>query len=207
MKKKKGGADILTNMLLCPDMAPLHPRNYGAELLTSRDDFTTPQCLKSLYEICCSSFYTKFFAFWHQVQENISNSAPFYHMKNMSNENWYNCFSYVFFNAARYIRLTRTHGADWLLSMGNKSNKGVWRFVTHSSEKNNEWIAFFKKTIMSDIQVDFSAIIAQVILISASLLVFHCFWTQWIHLCAIIALSQSLKKYRFLNFLHSEGLL
>lgn len=45
MKKKKGGDDILTNMLLSVDMAQLHARNHGARVFFTfiRDYFKTLQ--------------------------------------------------------------------------------------------------------------------------------------------------------------------
>lgn len=44
MKKKKGGGDILTNMLLSVDVARLHSRNHGARAShMCRDDFSTPR--------------------------------------------------------------------------------------------------------------------------------------------------------------------
>ena len=47
MKKKKGGGDILTNMLLSFDMARLHTRNRVARAShIGKDDFTTPQASK-----------------------------------------------------------------------------------------------------------------------------------------------------------------
>lgn len=61
MKKKKGGADILTNMLLSVDMAPLHTRNRGARVShIHRNDFTTLQASKSLNEKCFCPCNTHF---------------------------------------------------------------------------------------------------------------------------------------------------
>lgn len=51
MKKKKGGADILTNMLLSVDVARLRTRNQRARASpVHREDFTTPQASELLNE-------------------------------------------------------------------------------------------------------------------------------------------------------------